>query len=482
MSINNKSADCILHTTLLGCPLKELALEQGQKYNYTLHRVLGEQKSQQIMSTIQTLDPVTIIGSSIMQNEQIYDTPKTIQLSTDKPISRVGNISLFSTENSIIFTTNSKVDNKSLTIEILDELPRNTNFKLSIDSITSDDGSTLTNPYTLSFKTSAGPQVQSINIGDYKVSPNTSITLTFDIELDQNQSLSELLSISNENGVISASTSIRNNTATIKPTGSLGTCNSFTITLKDGIKNKYGVSGNSAWNKKSRTICQQTFSIGSSVQGRSITGYRFGSGATTILVVGGMHGDEKSSVRTLTSFVDDLEQYYSAIPSDKTVIVIPNTNPDGFSASTRTNSNNVDLNRNFPTFNWTSGVYMPRNVFLELGGGSSPLSEPESSALANYTSRISPRLVLTFHATGRAVFANDAGDSKALADIYAERSGFSSFSNSGSDTFFSYPTTGEYEDWIRDKLGLPALLVELASVGNNEFPRQKPALWAMLSL
>jgi hypothetical protein len=125
---------------------------------------------------------------------------------------------------------------------------------------------------------------------------------------------------------------------------------------------------------------------------------------------------------------------------------------------------------------------MPRNVFLELGGGITPLSEPESASLGSYTSNLSPRVTLTFHATGRAVFANDAGDSKALADIYASKSGFASFSNSASDTFFSYPTTGEYEDWVRDGLNLPALLVELAGVSGNEFTRQKPALWAMLNL
>jgi protein MpaA len=195
-----------------------------------------------------------------------------------------------------------------------------------------------------------------------------------------------------------------------------------------------------------------------------------------------MHGNEKSSVHTLTSFIEDLERNSSNIPENKTVIVIPNSNPDGFVASTRTNANNVDLNRNFPAYDWTSGVYMPGNVFLEMGGGATPLSESESSVLASYTSGLSPRVVLTFHATGRAVFANDAGDSKVLADLYAEKSGFTSFNSDDSDSFFSYATTGEYEDWIHDKLNLPALLVELASVGNNEFNRQKSALWAMLSL
>ena len=35
-----------------------------------------------------------------------------------------------------------------------------------------------------------------------------------------------------------------------------------------------------------------------------------------------------------------------------TPLFIPCLNPDGMSKNTRTNSNGVDLNRNFPTKNW----------------------------------------------------------------------------------------------------------------------------------
>jgi murein peptide amidase A len=482
LKISDKTTDCVVNSKLVACPLAGQNLDQGQKYTYEMFRVLGNDSSIIVNNTFATLDPVVINDSDIQQNEVIYSILSEFILTSNKPIKNLSGLSLKSEDGETAYPISEKITDSTIAIKLLDNLPRNTTFKLNIDSIESIDGAYLSEPYSLTFKTSAGPQLQNISIPSYKVSPSSAITLTFDIELDENQPLEKSISITNNSGLIPSRISVQNNIVTIRPINNLPGCSSFTVSVTNELKNKFGVYGSSLWSTTARTTCQQVFSIGNSVQGRSITAYKFGSGATKILYVGGMHGDEKSSVSTLTSFVDDLERNYTNIPANKTIIVIPNTNPDGFVASTRTNANNVDLNRNFPTFDWTSGVYMPRNVYLEMGGGATPLSEPESSVLANYTSGLSPRVVLTFHATGRAVFANDAGDSKAIADIYADKSGFTSYSDADASSFFSYPTTGEYEDWIRDKLNLPALLVELAGVSNNEYTRQKPALWAMLNL
>jgi murein peptide amidase A len=480
--ISDNVTDCVINANLVGCPLKDQKLNQGQTYQYSLQRILGNESSVAVNSSITTLDPVTITASDVQQNEVVYSILTSISLATNKPIKSLDGLALKSESDKALIPVSAKISDSSITVTIPTELARNTNYTLLIESIESNDGARLSEPYILAFKTSAGPQVQGINISSYKVSPSATVTISFDIELDPNQAIESSISINSSSGSVPYSATIQNNVVTLRPNTNLARCTSYTISINDELKNKFGVGGNTSWSTQFRTICQESFSIGSSVQGRSITGYRFGTGAKKILIVGGMHGDEKSSVSTLISFIDDLERNSSTIPVDKTVVVIPNSNPDGYIASTRVNANIVDLNRNFPTFDWTSGVYMPRNIFLEMGGGATPLSEPESAALASYTAALSPRVVLTFHATGRAVFANDAGDSKAIADIYAEKSGFTSYSDSDASSFFSYPTTGEYEDWIRDKLNLPALLVELATVSNNEYGRQKSALWAMLSL
>jgi hypothetical protein len=55
-------------------------------------------------------------------------------------------------------------------------------------------------------------------------------------------------------------------------------------------------------------------------------------------------------------------------------------------------------------------------------------------------------------------------------------------SNAGSDDEFDYATTGEFEDWLRDKKSIAALLIELATMSGNEFGTHKNALWAMVQL
>lgn len=482
LAIDGKTTACVLQNQLLGCPLKDHALGQGKSYNYDINRVINSSSATVLDGTITTLDPVNIVGSSIKQNELVYSNPKNIVITTNKTISSIGNISLTSVETSTDFPLKSQFSAESLEINFESDLPRNTNFYLSIDSIKSEDGSFLSAPYTLSFKTSTGPKVQGINIASYKVSPGSSINLTFDIELDQSQSLSDVVSISDGTNQMPANLSVQNNVISLRPKSSLSTCTSYTVTVNNNLKSKFGIAGESAYSTSFRTTCQQIFSIGTSVQGRSITGYKFGNGGSYIVFVGGLHGNEKSSTITLNSWVDELERLSQNIPSDKTIIVIPNTNPDGYAVSSRLNANGIDLNRNFPSNNWQTGVYVPRSTFLESGGGSVPLSEPESSSLADYIVRVSPSIVLTYHATAGAVISNGAGNASSYAKTYAQKSGFDNYEQDHEDAIFNYPTTGELEDWLRDKRSTPTLLVELATMGSNEIRTQKSAMWAMLSL
>lgn len=482
LTIEGKTTACVLQNQLLGCPLKDHLLGQGKSYNYSINRVINSSAIPIHDGSIITLDPVNVTDSSIKQNELVYGNPKNIVITTNKTISSIGKISLIAVETGADFPLNSQISANTLDLKFDTDLPRNTNFYLQIDSIKSEDGAFLSAPYTLSFKTSTGPKVQGINVASYKVSPTTSINLTFDIELDQSQSLSEVVSISDGTGQISANLSVQNNVISLRPKNSLSSCTSYTVSVNNNLKSKYGIAGESAYSTSFRTTCQQTFSIGSSVQGRSITGYKFGTGSSYVVFVGGLHGNEKSSTITLNSWVDELERSAQNIPSDKTIIVIPNTNPDGYAVSSRLNANGVDLNRNFPSNNWQTGVYVPRSTFLESGGGSVPLSEPESSSLADYLVRVSPRLVLTYHATAGAVISNGAGDASSLAKTYAQKSGFDNYEQDHEDAIFNYPTTGELEDWLRDKRATPTLLVELATMGSSEIRTQKSAMWAILSL
>ena len=107
--------------------------------------------------------------------------------------------------------------------------------------------------------------------------------------------------------------------------------------------------------------------IGTSVEGRPISAYTFGTGDTELLFVGGIHGGyEWNSVLLAYTFIDYLEANPSIIPPHLSITVIPSANPDGVfkvigtegrfvitdvpaidQSAGRFNAHKVDLNRNF---------------------------------------------------------------------------------------------------------------------------------------
>ena len=77
------------------------------------------------------------------------------------------------------------------------------------------------------------------------------------------------------------------------------------------------------------------------------------SGDNNVLIIGVFHGDEPQGKLLIEEY---LKKH-----SPNNLLFIPCLNPDGLSTNTRTNSNGVDLNRNFPTQNWgkMKGITQP---------------------------------------------------------------------------------------------------------------------------
>ncbi len=480
LEIDKQTTACKTKSTEVNCSLESLNLVQGSGYEINLIQQFKDYQEVVLSADITLRSPVIIEGSTIQNEEKIYVKPERITLTTNKPLIDVGEYTLTSGED--IIDSKVEISGNSVAIVLSSELPRDSNFQLIIKSATALDGAYLEKPYQLSFSTSGGPKVTSVNFGTYDVSVNKNFVLSFDSNISNTQNLSDYIVLSNSNGIIPASISLYKNSITISPSQALAKCSSFNVRVVDGIASESGITGGSKWSMNSRSTCKTVFSLGSSVQGRALTAYRFGSGATKIVFVSGMHGNERSSYRTLIAFVDELERRYGEIPADKTVVIIPDINPDGYAAQSRTNANGIDLNRNFPSNDWTTGVYMPGGLYLDNGGGASPLDQPESASLASYINSIGPRAVLTYHAVARTVISNGAGDSSALASIYANNSGFAQYDYSHEDGIFNYPTTGEFETWLADKKGIPTLLVELATMSSNEIYSQRSAMWAMLGI
>jgi len=145
---------------------------------------------------------------------------------------------------------------------------------------------------------------------------------------------------------------------------------------------------------------------GRSAKGRVLWGRDVGpaDAQVKVLVIGGIHGDEMSSVSLAYHWLG----LAKAPPSDAPLSIqwrfIPSLNPDGLFAKPgrRTNANGVDLNRNFPTPNWArdAKVYWEQRTRRDprRWPGSKPVSEPETRFLMDQMDSFKPNLIVSVHA------------------------------------------------------------------------------------
>ena len=128
-----------------------------------------------------------------------------------------------------------------------------------------------------------------------------------------------------------------------------------------------------------------------------------GAPSGRVLLVGGIHGDEYSSVTAVFKWLGRLESQQGGNFYWR---VVPLLNPDGLlmppNQSQRMNANGVDLNRNFPTPNWKREamdywVNRTRKSKRRYPGPEA-LSEPESRWLAQQIEDYQPDAVISVHA------------------------------------------------------------------------------------
>lgn len=120
-----------------------------------------------------------------------------------------------------------------------------------------------------------------------------------------------------------------------------------------------------------------------------------------ILMIGGIHGDEYSSVSIVFKWMKKLDRYHSGLFHWH---IVPLLNPDGLlrRKSVRLNANGVDLNRNFPTPDWHAQTrdYWERRTHMDPRRypGEDALSEPESRWLYEEIRRFKPDAIVSVHA------------------------------------------------------------------------------------
>lgn len=225
--------------------------------------------------------------------------------------------------------------------------------------------------------------------------------------------------------------------------------------------------------------------IGTSVKGREIEAYTFGTGDTNLLFVGGIHGGyEANTVRLAEAMIEEFQLDEDVIPSSVTVHIIPNLNPDGYAlpptaadAERRFNANSVDLNRNFDCRWKSTGTW--RSVTMS--AGTAPFSEPEAVALRDYVAEVNPNAAVFWHSAASEVFTSECGNgvlssTDLLMNTYASASTYRA-----AGLWTAYPVSGDAEGWLAN-IGIPAITVELETRDSIEWERNWPAVLAILEL
>lgn len=168
-------------------------------------------------------------------------------------------------------------------------------------------------------------------------------------------------------------------------------------------------------------------------------------GRSPILLMGGVHGDEPEGLELAKSLLVELEESKEDLVP---WILIPCLNPDGMEAGERVNGNGVDLNRNYPSQNW-SNAYEKERYFP----GASPGSEPEISALVQLIQKWQPRLMIHFHSWEPCiVYTGEPGKNDAQRLSIA--SGYDLKDDIG------YPTSGSLSSFGWKDLRIPVICIE----------------------
>lgn len=206
--------------------------------------------------------------------------------------------------------------------------------------------------------------------------------------------------------------------------------------------------------------------LGKSVKGKPIGVRVFGNSVSTIFIMGGIHGDETTSVDLTTNLITTLEQNPAYI-SGKRVAILRVANPDGYAAKNRVNANGVDLNRNFPASNFKQ----TRRY------GKESASEPETRAIIAALDQLQPSLIISIHSIDKGRECNNFdGPAEEIARRMSEHNKYPVAPTIG------YPTPGSMGTYCGIDRKIPMITLELPRgvSGEESWNRNREALIAAI--
>ena len=253
----------------------------------------------------------------------------------------------------------------------------------------------------------------------------------------------------------------------------------------------------------------QTELLARTAFGRPITAASLGRGDRRVLYSAAHHANEWLTATVLLKFLED---YAQALETDgtiagvsarelyetATIFLVPMVDPDGVDLVTgavtedereqaralaefypnipfpdgwKANLNGVDLNLQYPAGWLTAREIKFAQGYTRPGPrdfvGRFPLSQPEAQALADYTQRIDPEIVIAWHSQGEVIYWQYGGievpGAREIAERFADLSGYRL-----EDTPYNSSFAG-YKDWFIQTYRRPGFTIEVGT-GENPLP------------
>lgn len=188
-----------------------------------------------------------------------------------------------------------------------------------------------------------------------------------------------------------------------------------------------------------------------------------------VLLMGGIHGDEYSSVSIVFRWLETLNEHHSGLFE---WMVVPLLNPDGLlrKKSQRQNDAGVDLNRNFPTPDWRADAlnYWRNRTYSNPRRypGPNASSEPETRWFIEQIESFKPDAIVAVHAPHRLVdYDGPQRPPHKLGRLYLQELGI-------------YPgSLGNYAGVAKD---IPVVTIELSSAGIMPPSSEISSMWSDL--
>lgn len=457
--------------------LPQVDLKQGKEYYLNLQfEAPGLTSTTLFEGDFLVVKPLKIVKTIPKQDIQNVSKKTKIKLKFNKALKPLflGSYIKIKPFNEVQFEI---VGKKTIEITPKPKFKTDTDYRITVgESIEAIDGATLENDFKLNFNVAGPVTAISSTPSGFGIPLSSLISITFDQKVDKKTAEEKFSTQPNLAGTFNWS----GNTMTFIPSSVLALFKQYSFTLAKGIKGPGGEPSNKKFNFDFTTTSERKVTIGKSVKGRPISAYYFGVGAKKILLVGSQHGTEANTKDLLSGWVSYLRANQNLISSDRTFIIVPNSNPDGVAKENRFNARGVDLNRNWGTSTWEKDTYWTYGKVTG-GGGSKPFSEPETKALRDLILRENPKIIVSYHSAAGIVIS--AGDSNSFRDWYSKKTGYSAIAGAPkpAEEVFDYNVTGSLEEWQGEKRGKVIIVVELATNYDSEYLRNLPALKGLFS-